>query len=924
MQILETNTLQTSSVLLTETQQEKFRSLNKEESKKSLLSLEKTLVQSDPFRLIENEYLKIKTKTGELIALKLNKAQLRLHNKIKELWKQKKIIRILILKARQLGISTYIEALIYAITSQKPNTNSVIIADDKDGSSYIFEMSKLYQETCPSFLKPDTKKSNEIKLEFQNTHSQILIDTAQNKEAGRKYTFRAVHLSEYAFFPKNNADLIMLGLSHSVPSMERTIIIKETTANGFNFFRDEWNEACDGMNDYIPIFIPWYWGEDYKMPVPDGFEVGDPSLGEITQNEPDLYNRMMEEGISDIEQRLQWRRWDIRNNCKGDVSKFNQENPSCVISDTWVSHRRGIERIGKNPDRIVNGQALIYKVKTKKGYLLECTANHYIHNCTKYKPLRDFKIGDYISLLPITFNKDIQRIKFKHRFNCVNSVITVNKDFARFVGLFMGDGCLTGKHEQYCLEMACCPKDEDVINECIRLVTKLFSKPNIKRGTVKNKCVYVRISNKYFKDLFYNLGLIYQNSSKNFRRKVHVPDWIIKSPKHIIKEFLKGIFETDGFVGYKTPRIVLFSKHEHFLRDIQMLLLGFGITSAIHIADKINDKGQKYIGRELRLKSNETKLFMKEIGFISNRKNIRFKTFPKKGWNASPIEMRDEIVSIDEDSIRDVFNLTTDEHYYSANGIWTHNSPEEAFIASGKCFFDQKKLIKHLKSLKRPLFRANLLKDNYNVVMRPHDDGDFIFFHPKKSDGQYCIGGDACSGSGEDYSVLIARDKLTNEIVCMFRAKCDSDELAYRAMLLGTYLNFAKIAIENDKFGFAANEKLKTIYSNIYIQRAYNKQLDKFTEKFGWNTTAITRPMMLGQMREEIREDSLVLPDRVLIRECLTFIENSETKKPEAEQGSNDDTVIACAISGQIRKEEPFQYRQKGRTDNKVVFQDNI
>ena len=72
-----------------------------------------------------------------------------------------KIIRLFILKARQLGVSTYIEALIFAITSQMENQNATIIADDLDGSNYIFDMSKLYQEKLPDHLKVATKKSNE-------------------------------------------------------------------------------------------------------------------------------------------------------------------------------------------------------------------------------------------------------------------------------------------------------------------------------------------------------------------------------------------------------------------------------------------------------------------------------------------------------------------------------------------------------------------------------------------------------------------------------------------------------------------------------------------------------------------------------------------------------------------------------------------
>ena len=194
-------------------------------------------------------------------------------------------------------------------------------------------------------------------------------------------------------------------------------------------------------------------------------------------------------------------------------------------------------------------------------------------------------------------------------------------------------------------------------------------------------------------------------------------------------------------------------------------------------------------------------------------------------------------------------------------------------------------------------------------MLRKCEDGDFWFYFDVNPYGQYCIGGDACSGSGADWASLCGIDKQTNETVAVYHAKCDPDELAFRAMTLGNVLNTAKVAIENDKFGFAANNKLKTIYGNIYVRRTYNKTTNKRVEEFGWDTNAITRPMMLGQMQEEIREGSLQLKYPVLIRECLTFIKNPESGKAEAESGFNDDTVISRAIAGQIRNEEPYKIK---------------
>jgi hypothetical protein len=297
-----------------------------------LAVMDKVIATKNPFILINEGHLTIKTKgtptePPQLKIFTLNKAQRKIFDLILKLWIENKIpIRLWILKARQLGISTLIEAIVYAVTSQQENINSVIISDDADGANYIFEMSKLYHEKCAHIFKQKEKKSNEKKLEFEGTHSQILIDTASNPAAGRKYTFRIAHLSEYAFFGKVKE--LMLGLSQAVPALPQTMIIKETTANGFNFAKEEWDAAVAGETDYIPIFVPWYWGEDYRMAIDASFIVGDPSLGEVAKAELWLAAKMRDEGIDFIEERLAWRRWCVRNNCENKVADFRQEYPS--------------------------------------------------------------------------------------------------------------------------------------------------------------------------------------------------------------------------------------------------------------------------------------------------------------------------------------------------------------------------------------------------------------------------------------------------------------------------------------------------------------------------------------------------------------------------------------------------------------------
>lgn len=297
-------------------------------SDKDLQLTEKHIVMSDPLVLVENEYLTIKTKTGELVPLRLNTVQRRLLKRIREKILAKKPIRIWCLKARQTGISTLIEAIEYAITSQKEATNSLVVADDIDGANYLFGMQKLFQEMLPEHLKPVPKHSNEKKLEFAEIHSQILIDTSDNLSAGRKFTFRFVHLSEVSRF--RDLKTLMLGINQAVPNLPMTFIIGETTANGMNQFYDEWvsvEEASkNGLTDWECFFIPWFEVAEYT--INGDYPVDAIEFATVTDRENFLVDeKVLQSRYNLTNGQIMWRRWCIVNNCNRNILQFNQEFP---------------------------------------------------------------------------------------------------------------------------------------------------------------------------------------------------------------------------------------------------------------------------------------------------------------------------------------------------------------------------------------------------------------------------------------------------------------------------------------------------------------------------------------------------------------------------------------------------------------------
>lgn len=317
------------------------------------LAIEKDRIKENPLALVHGEYLRIKTKEAQLINLVPNKTQKFVLEKIKELRRLGKPVRLWIRKARQEGISTVVEGIIYAITSQKDNSNALIMADEKEHANNLFEMSKLYHEEMIKLyphLVPEVKRSNEKKLEFKGTNSQIIIATAENVDAARSHTFQLVHLSETAFFRQFKE--VMIGLNQSVPHYGDTIIIGETTSNGIEESLDEWEKAVNGKSEWCALFIPWFWLDEYAMPMINGKMY---SIDGIVFDDSDTYESFMREeqelkrahNLSN--EQLNWRRWAIVNKCQGDMPSFRQEYPSTwqesiKMSGNVFFSRKGMEK----------------------------------------------------------------------------------------------------------------------------------------------------------------------------------------------------------------------------------------------------------------------------------------------------------------------------------------------------------------------------------------------------------------------------------------------------------------------------------------------------------------------------------------------------------------------------------------------------
>lgn len=211
--------------------------------------------------------LKIRTKTGAVVPFQLNRSQKYLHERLEAQRKAKGKVRALVLKGRQVGISTYIAGRFYWLTSHRRGCRTFILAHLDDASSNLFGMARRFHENVPALFKPQTGAANAKELSFCNLDSGYKVSTAGSQAVGRSDTIQLFHGSEVAFWP--NAELHSAGLIQAIADSPGTEDIRESTANGIgNTFHNMWQAAERGDSEFEPIFIPWYWHEEYKRDVP--------------------------------------------------------------------------------------------------------------------------------------------------------------------------------------------------------------------------------------------------------------------------------------------------------------------------------------------------------------------------------------------------------------------------------------------------------------------------------------------------------------------------------------------------------------------------------------------------------------------------------------------------------------------------------
>ncbi len=244
-------------------------------------------------------------------------------------------------------------------------------------------------------------------------------------------------------------------------------------------------------------------------------------------------------------------------------------------------------------------------------------------------------------------------------------------------------------------------------------------------------------------------------------------------------------------------------------------------------------------------------------------------------------------------------------------------TPEEAFLLSGKPVFDVAAIMRRLIEIPKPLFRGYFAYDYDGIkitnIRFVKDRGGYIKIYALPNSPaftKYCIGGDT-AGDGSDLFTAHILDAKTGRQVAVMSHKLDPDQYAKQMCCLGKYYGNALISIEANYDTFPIRELQRLGYDNQYVRMDVDEYTGKKKKKFGFRTDKLTRPTIISNLIEIVRDHPDLINDEETLRELLRIVKNEEGRI-EAPAGGHDDHMMGLAIAHEARGQVIF--------DNTVTY----
>lgn len=234
----------------------------------------------------------------------------------------------------------------------------------------------------------------------------------------------------------------------------------------------------------------------------------------------------------------------------------------------------------------------------------------------------------------------------------------------------------------------------------------------------------------------------------------------------------------------------------------------------------------------------------------------------------------------------------------------------------GKTVFDARKIQSRLDNIPKPIKTGFFTYDydgtKITNIKWQNDKNGYIRIYEKPNLKKYCIGGDT-AGEGSDYFTAHVLDAKTGTQVAVLKHQFDADLYTKQMYCLGKYYSYkgrerteeALIGIEANFDSFPIRELQRLGYNNQYVREKIDEYTGKTEKRFGFRTTSITRPTIISNLIQVVREHTETINDKDTLEELLTIVRN-EKGRIEAPDGGHDDQMMGLAIAHEIRNQVVF------------------
>ena len=259
---------------------------------------------------LAEQLLRVRTREGWTAPLKANAAQ--------RAFELRRGERNIVLKARQMGLTTWAAARFFLKTITQPGTLTLEVAHTQEAAEEIFRIVHRFLDWLPEELREGplrTSQANVRQIVFAEIDAQYRVVSAGDRNAGRGLTVQNLHCSELARWPGDPAETLAGLRAAMAPGAE---LILESTPDGVGgSFHEEWQKA--GETGMVRHFFPWWMEGRYRAKA-----VGEASL---TEEERDLMAR----------KRLDLRQIGFRRQLRADFrglarQEYAEDEESCFLA----------------------------------------------------------------------------------------------------------------------------------------------------------------------------------------------------------------------------------------------------------------------------------------------------------------------------------------------------------------------------------------------------------------------------------------------------------------------------------------------------------------------------------------------------------------------------------------------------------------